>query len=106
MTQQLFQTVTCSQVCDVTTTVSITLKDARSLGYKTSGSSTSPVTVASSYVRLKANTPTNVGFVLSTDGRRLLPKAKSGLQILGKLTAFAKASRTVHGSAAWRIVLK
>jgi hypothetical protein len=102
--QGFVQTVTCSRGCDVTTVVSIALSDARRLGFK--GAATPWVRVASSYVRLKSNTPTKVGFVLSRQGRILLPRAKSGLRVVGRLIAIATANRRLHSLAGWSTVLE
>jgi hypothetical protein len=101
---QLFvQNLTCSQACDATTWVSISAKDARQLGFKGGGSS---VAVASSYVRLKPNKSTKVGFVLTKDGKTLLRKAKAGLHVSGRVTTFSTTKRSVHASTGWHVTLK
>jgi hypothetical protein len=99
------QTVTCSQRCDVTTVISISLSDARKLGFKGTAAS-NRVMVASSWARLKANRPTQIPFVVSADGKTLLAKAQSGLAITGTLIGFVTDKTSERGSAGWRVSLK
>src|SRR4051794_6704641 len=104
--QWFVQKVTCTRGCDVTTIVSIALSDARRLGFKGGNAGKPWVEVASSYVRLRPKVTTNVPFVLTRQGRALLPQAHSGLRIVGRLTAIATANLRVHSSASWGTVLK
>jgi hypothetical protein len=102
--QWFVQKLSCSRTCDATTIVSIALRDARKLGFK--GPAAPWVRVASSYVRLKPGTPTKVAFVVSSQGKALLPKAKGSLRIVGRITAFATADRTLQDNAGWSAVLR
>jgi hypothetical protein len=101
---QLFiQRVSCTQICDLTTTAVVSLDDARRLGFK----GTTPwVTVASSYIRLKANKTTEVRLVVTPQGTKLLAKAKGSLRVVGRLVAHPRAKPAAVGRASWSVVLK
>lgn len=104
--QLFFQTVTCTKACDLTTTVSIPLADARRLGYKSPASRNAPIVVASSYVRLKAKTPTEVRLVVNADGKKLLPREKGRLRVIGKLIAIQVGNTEIKATAGWQSLLK
>lgn len=104
--QAFVQTASCSRPCDLTTVVSISLSDAKRLGFKGAAPPSGRVTVASSYVRLKANTPTQVRFVVSATGKKLLSKVRGRLRVAGKLTAIPRSSPTTHVGASWQATLK
>jgi hypothetical protein len=103
LNQGFVENVTCTRACDVTTVVSISLADAKKLGFK---GGTPRVVVASSFARLKANTPSKVIFVATPQGKKLLPKAKPGLGAQGQLTAIARTNRTAINKTNWSVKLK
>jgi hypothetical protein len=104
---QLFvQKVKCTRACETTTIVSIPLGDAQKLGYNGPTPAKPWVEVASNYTRLKANAVTEIRFVLNAQGKKLLPKAKHGLHIVGNVTAFPRGNPKAQSRVNWSAELK
>lgn len=104
--QQFVEQVACTRGCDVTTIASIALADARRLGFKGQAPAEPWVEIASSYIRLKANTPTAVHLVLTPQGRKLLAKATGNVRVVGRLLAHPSANHRAVGRAQWSVALK
>jgi hypothetical protein len=102
--QLFFQKLMCSAACDVTTIVSLTLDEARTLGY--AGPAHAQIPVASSFAQLKPRTSTQVAFVVNAQGKKLLAKAKKSLRISAILTAIPHKRPSPRTSAQWDVTLK
>jgi hypothetical protein len=95
------QTVTCRQTCKVTTSVGIHSKLAKQLGFTGVNTKEPWFEIAKSSSKLKAAKPTKMSFALSTQAKKLLPKAKSGLQVLGVVRAVPVAKPSTNVSVTW-----
>jgi hypothetical protein len=103
---QLFeQKVRCTQWCDATTVVTISIDDARRLGYTGSAPSNGRVMVASNFTRIKPGASTATRFVVTAQGKKLLAKAKRGLHVSGLVTAFPRGKPKLVANVRWATVL-
>lgn len=102
LNDRFVELVTCRQVCTVTTRAAIRPGVARKLGFKgvVAGKWAS---IGTASQRLKAKKLTKVTIHLNAQAKKLLPRAKSGLQVAGFVDATAVANRSVRGSAVWNV---
>jgi hypothetical protein len=99
------ETVTCRKACILTTSVRIRPKVARSLGFK-GVKAGQWLEIATNKARLRTTRPMKVGFVLTSQAKRLLPRAKGELQILGHVAAIATLQSSRQGAAGWIVTLR
>jgi hypothetical protein len=100
------QTVTCVKACKLTTQVGIQPKIARRLGFSGIKAGEPWFWIATSKATLKAKTPTRLGFVLTRQAKKLLPRSKTGFQILGLVNAVVSQKSSHQASLTWITTLK
>ena len=99
--QTVRETVNCKRRCEISTTVAIKPAVARRLGFRNVKPRQGWFTIGSSTVRPKARTATKIGFVLTPEARRLLPKAPVGTIIAGLVVATALEAPLGNFSTSW-----
>lgn len=104
---QLFtQQLKCTAWCDATTVVTISIADARRLGFSGPEPANGRVMVASNFIRIKPNATTTTRFVVTKLGKHLLAKARRGLHVSGDITAFPRGKPRLVSTTHWATVLR
>jgi len=105
LSDKLVERVTCKQACASTSSLRIRPRVARKLGFK-GVKANQWFEIGKNRARLPAGKPTKVPFTLSTQAKKLLPKARNGLQLIGIVSAVSVKNRSVTGGADWVFTCK
>jgi len=100
-----YETVKCSESCEVTTTVYIRSSLAKQLGFKNVGKDDSFV-VGRVTQKIAGGSNKRIALPLSKDARDRLSKVKTGMQLIGNVAAFSTKSSSRSGGASWIVSLR
>jgi hypothetical protein len=96
-------TVTCKEACKATTSALIRSSAAKRLGFKNVKGKL--VLVATSKETLKAQTPTKMSLVLTSEAKKRLAKATSPVQVFGSVKGVPTSRPFVNYSVGWSATL-
>jgi len=96
--------VTCARACSVKTSVGIRPAVARALGFQ-GVKAGRLLQIGTNRARLKAGRAAQLGFVLSPEAKRLLPRARSNLQLIGSVQVLTASAPSRRATAGWIVTL-
>ena len=97
---KLVERVICTQDCMITSSLRIRSSVAHQLGFK-GVKSGQWYLIGTNRAHLAAKKPTQVPFTLTPQAKKLLPKARNGVQLLGVVSGVSVKNPAETGGADW-----